>query len=177
MIRVVPAFVAIGALLLSVFGAFAEPKTIFVSENGDDDQEDVGTEWAKAYRNIQPAVDAAVEGDTVLVGDGTYYALDNSATCVLKITNSINVVSVNGPSKTIIDGILFKDDGSRDEKKAIDRKLVSITSTAKNAFFAGFTCTNGMSNAKNQGRCYGVEVGGGVASNIVAHLNNSWQST
>lgn len=172
-----PPLAAMAALLLSVSGAFAEPKTIYVAENGDDNQADVGTEWAKAYRNIQPAVDAAVEGDTVLVGDGTYYALDNSATCVLKITNSINVVSVNGSSKTVIDGILFKDDGSRDEKKSINRLLVSIAPTAKNAFFAGFTCTNGMSNAKNSGNCYGVSVGGGVASNIVAHLKNSWQST
>ena len=71
MIRILTSpLAAMAALLLSVFGAFAEPRTIYVSENGDDDQADVGTEWAKAYRNIQPAVDAAVEGDTVLVGDG-----------------------------------------------------------------------------------------------------------
>lgn len=176
MIRILtPPLAAMTALLLSVSGAFAEPKTIYVSETGDDDQADVGTEWAKAYRNIQPAVDAAVEGDTVLVGDGTYYALDNTVTCVLKITNGINVVSVNGPSKTVIDGILFKADGSRDEKTNINRLLVSITSTAKNAFFAGFTCTNGMSNSKSSGT-RGVAIGGGVASNIVAHLKNSWQS-
>lgn len=132
MIRIViPPLAAMAALLLSVSGAFAEPKTIYVAENGDDDQEDVGTSWDKAYRTIQLAVDAAEEGDTVLVGDGTYYALDNSAACVLQITNGISVVSVNGPAKTVIDGILFKEDGSRDEKTSINRKLVVITSAAR----------------------------------------------
>ena len=165
------------ALLLSVSGAFAEPRTIYVSENGGDDQEDVGTEWAKAYRNIQPAVDAAVEGDTVLVGDGTYYALDNTVTCVLKITNGINVVSVNGPSKTIIDGIAFKN-GEPDPKTTLEKRcVVSITSTATGAVFCGFTCTNGMNNYKAGSACFGLDIAAGIASNVVVHLKYGWQTT
>jgi len=57
------------------------------------------TSWETAATNIQDAVDAAIDGDIVLVTNGTY-----SVGLPITITNSINVQSVNGPEVTIVDG-------------------------------------------------------------------------
>lgn len=50
------------------------------------------------YDTIQQGIDAAVDGDTVLVNDGTYAELINF------LGKAIMVKSVNGAEKTIIDG-------------------------------------------------------------------------
>ncbi|RJP62344.1 MAG: hypothetical protein C4539_18500, partial [Ignavibacteriales bacterium] len=49
--------------------------------------------------SIQTAINAATDGDIVLVGEGTYYI-----TSALNITKAITVVSENGPEVTIIHG-------------------------------------------------------------------------
>ena len=53
--------------------------------------------WANAATNIQASVDAASEGDTVLVNDGTYYPVNH-----ISITNDMIIISVNGAKKTIV---------------------------------------------------------------------------
>ncbi len=57
------------------------------------------TSWENAATNIQDAVDAAVEGERVLVTDGVY-----RITAQLWVTNGIRIDSVNGPEVTTIDG-------------------------------------------------------------------------
>lgn len=179
MIRILtPPLAAMAALLLSVSGAFAEPKTIYVSENGDDDQEDVGTEWAKAYRNIQPAVDAAVEGDTVLVGDGTYYAVNTTTNYVLRVAKRINILSVNGRDHTIIDGANVAADGTI--TYCNNRQIVALTSAATGVF-AGFTCTNGTANIKPSGAgglgSNGFSASAGFVTNIAFHIRSIREQT
>jgi len=57
------------------------------------------TSWATAATNIQVAVNAAVDGDTVLVTNGTYVL-----TSEIVVTEDILLESVNGPDVTIVDG-------------------------------------------------------------------------
>ena len=55
--------------------------------------------WAKAATSIQTAVDAASDGDTVLVADGTYTHYRGTS-----ITNGITLRSVNGATESTIVG-------------------------------------------------------------------------
>lgn len=178
MIRILtPSLAAMAALLLSVSGAFAEPKTIYVAENGDDDQEDVGTEWAKAYRTIQLAVDAAEEGDTVLVTNGTYYAVNTTTNYVLRVAKRINILSVNGRDHTIIDGANVAADGTI--TYCNNRQIVALTSAATGVF-AGFTCTNGTSNTKPTAGglgSNGFSASAGFVTNIAFHIRSIREQT
>lgn len=57
------------------------------------------TNWATAAATIQPAIDVATDGDTILATNGTY-ALTNT----IWITNGITLRSVNGAANTEISG-------------------------------------------------------------------------
>ncbi|RLB68774.1 MAG: hypothetical protein DRH04_06425 [Deltaproteobacteria bacterium] len=57
------------------------------------------TSWATAATNIQSAVDAAVDGDTVSVTNG-HYLLSSE----ILVTNNITIQSVNGSGSTVVDG-------------------------------------------------------------------------
>lgn len=53
--------------------AFAAGNTIYVdAKNGNDDQEGVGTTREKAYKSLDKAMEAAVSGDTIMLGEGEY---------------------------------------------------------------------------------------------------------
>ncbi len=65
--------------------------------------------WVNAATNIQAAVDAAYDGETVLVTNGIYNtgsAITPGYSCFNRvvITNHITITSVNGPESTIILG-------------------------------------------------------------------------
>ncbi len=65
------------------------------------------TDWSSAATTIQDAVDQTLDGDIVLVADGTYDSggmMIGSLSNRVAITNSIEVRSVNGPLQTIIKG-------------------------------------------------------------------------
>jgi hypothetical protein len=104
----------------------------YVSPGGNDSN--AGTSWALAKQSIQAAVDNAAVGDTVLVTNGVYL-LSNP----IKISNAIQLSSVNGSGATVLDGQKI-------------RRCVTIDSVA--ATVSGFTIRNGR-----------AVVGGGVYCN------------
>ena len=67
------------------------------------------TNWAGAARDIQAAIDACENNDTVLVTNGVYAAGGRAApgsslTNRIVVANAISVRSVNGSSNTVILG-------------------------------------------------------------------------
>lgn len=81
---------------------------LYVDAARPDDSGD-GASWATAKRTLQAAVDAAQDGDTVLVTNGVYNAggaitPGYTLPCRVVITNNIEVRSVNGAETTIIQG-------------------------------------------------------------------------
>ncbi|MBC8377097.1 MAG: hypothetical protein H8E26_13710 [FCB group bacterium] len=91
------------------------------------------------YTTIQLAIDAALEGDTVLVADGTYIENINF------LGKNIAVLSEHGPEVTIIDG-------------GNTMTTVMIVSQEVTAVLDGFTITNGLGWVNTDG----YSVGGGI---------------
>jgi parallel beta-helix repeat protein len=77
------------------------------------------------YPTIQDAIDAAVDGDTVLVDDGTYVENINF------LGKAITVISVNGPESTVIDG------------NASGSVVTFNSGEGTNSVLSGFTICNG----------------------------------
>jgi len=98
------------------------------------------------YDTIQDAIDAAADGDIVLVADGTYIGVDNKDLTWDGTSKHITVVSENGPSNCVIDceqagrGFVF-DNTSQDGNDVVN----------------GFTIKNGS-----------AEYGGGIYCNGVS---------
>lgn len=90
---------------------------------------------------IQAAINAAVNGDTVLVSDGTYKENINF------LGKNITVTSVNGNKATTIDG------------GKLDTVVIFKTQETSAAVLNGFTITNGL--AGSNGATFGE--GGGIA--------------
>ena len=102
------------------------------------------------YPTIQAAVNAAKDGDTVKVGDGTYSGDGNRD--IDFGGKSITVTSQDGPAKTIIDcGGYASTDGSGNHRGFY------IHTSETNAVISGFTVMNGYEYAYD-----GIEhIGGG----------------
>ncbi|MBA7608482.1 hypothetical protein ES703_15659 [subsurface metagenome] len=87
-------FIAIQAVPVS---ASPDPTTYYVRENGNDAND--GLSWGNAFATIQHAIDGAIsEGDTIIVGDGTY----TESIYIDSITNLL-IRSENGPAVTTIE--------------------------------------------------------------------------
>ena len=86
--------------------ASAQAATRYVSPSGS--HTPPFTNWPTAATDIQSAIDVAVDGDTVLVTNGTYdtggVVVHGAMTNRIAITNSITVSSVNGRDFTFVVG-------------------------------------------------------------------------
>ncbi|MDD5706423.1 MAG: hypothetical protein PHR35_10880 [Kiritimatiellae bacterium] len=109
--------------------------------------------WPSAARDIQAAVNAAVESDTVLVNDGTY-TLTNQITLSAVIT----LRSVNGRDLTFING----------NYPAYTNRCLKVNNKA--AVVNGFTISNGYFVI--QSTADGEQGGGGVMLNNAGTLLN-----
>jgi hypothetical protein len=137
------------AVLISLMGALifkANAATRYVSATGS--QVPPYTSWTTAARVIQDAVDAAVDGDQIMVTNGTY--LTGGRTVVVVDTNLLTtnfffnrvvvdkqlvLRSANGPQFTVIDG----------------QKVGRCVSLVSNSILSGFTVTNGLVNSSGGG--------------------------
>ncbi|PWU11454.1 MAG: hypothetical protein C5B50_23350 [Verrucomicrobia bacterium] len=100
------------------------------------------TTWATAAKRIQDAVDAAVNGDDIIVTNGVYATggrvMYGGMTNRLAINKAVTVRSVNGPLLTVIQGTGVASGATNNGVGAI-----RCTYVGTNAVLSGFTLTNG----------------------------------
>jgi predicted outer membrane repeat protein len=111
-------------ILLNLAAFTCEAAVITVNSDGSGD-----------YLRIQPAINAAVDGDEVVVADGTYTGDGNRD--IYFLGKAITVRSENGPENCIID--------CQGEPNEPHRGFIFHTGEDHNSILEGFTITNGHS--------------------------------
>ena len=138
--------------------------TWYVSANGGNDSN--GGKSAEAPKaTIQAAINAAANGDTILVGDGTYGA-------IVTTNRLLHIKSLNGVETTIIDG----GGSGACVYAATPGDGIYVTGGCTNTVIEGFTiqngsrgCAGGTINRCIIKSCSGAEQGAGAQASI---LNN-----
>ncbi|HEV2455924.1 MAG TPA: hypothetical protein VGY98_16790, partial [Verrucomicrobiae bacterium] len=146
------------ATLFFAFLAFNAAATTYYVDIKSPNPEPPYTSWATAATNIQDAINAAVNGDVIMVNPGIYetggetvngYGLTNR----VAITSPLIVESTEGPTNTIIQG--YQVPGSSNGGSAV--RCVYMTN---NAVLIGFTLKGGAT--LGSGDSVHEENGGGV---------------
>ncbi len=137
-------------LIVGICSAYSD--THYVSTSGGNSPP--YTNWAAAAASIQDAVDAAADGDTVLVTNGIYsiggaevYSMSNR----VALTQAVTLQSVNGPEATFIVG-------AADPVSTNGPAAVRCAYLTNGAVIVGFTLTNGHTRTTGD---WGRHCGGG----------------
>ena len=142
----------------------------FVKIDGDNAAD--GLTWDTAWRTIQYAVDNSPSGATITVGPGEYGISVAKEVGVqmwaLNLTNSVRIVSSEGPAATIIDA------ARSDTADTITSPRAEVRCTAANAALCGFTIRGGSGSSK--GNTSGVAFSGkdSVLSNCTISISSQW---
>jgi len=119
------------------------------------------SDWAHAAHVIQDAIDAAVDGDTVLVTNGVYATgrmVVNGTTNRVVVGQRIVLKSCDGPEVTTIKGRSFQQD------------FVGRCARLENhAVLSGFTLQSGIGDSLNGGGVWSDA--SGVVTNCIITLN------
>ena len=107
--------------------------------------------WATAAANIQEAVDASDDGDTILVNDGIYLL-----SAEILVSKKITIQSVGGPESTMVNG----------------RGQTRIFSLNTDCLISGITITNGYALAENGSGIY-CDSSSAVVSNCTITGNST----
>ncbi len=139
------------AALLAFFNIHAPAATLFVSL-ASTNLVPPYADWSTAATNIQDAIDAANNGDLILVTNGVYATggrvIYGNSTNRVAVDKPVTVQSVNGPLNTMIQGYSFRSSSIR---------CVYLTNGAS---CIGFTLTNGGTIAS--GDIMREQSGGGI---------------
>ena len=111
----------------TLYAYWRVPINYYVDANIPSDSGD-GKSWATAKRTIQAAVVLALDGDTVIVTNGTYTPISTDG-------KTIHIMSVNGAKHTIIDG------GNTNRCATL-----WASSSQTNTVLTGFMLTNGSAS-------------------------------
>lgn len=128
----------LGALCSSALG-----KTNYVSTTGSD--ADTGADWAHAWGSISNAMTNAVNGDTILVSNGTYYVTEP-----ILVNNAVTISGYPPNTNTVVTRMA-----------SVTNRLFIITHS--NAVVEYLAITNGNANASIGGVW---QTGGGGAINM-----------
>ncbi len=128
------------------------------------------TNWPTAAADIQSAIDAATDGDLILVTNGLYntggravngYALTNR----VAVTKSITIQSVNGPTVTVIQGYQMQSVTNGDS-------AIRCAYLTNGAVMIGFTLTNGATRVITSFSDNDIAGGGALCESTSAILSN-----
>ena len=152
---------SLGMLMMAVSFALQETgvaETRYVSLSGG--HVSPFTNWVDAATNIQAAIDASEDGDTVLVTNGVYATGGRvvpgaSLTNRIVVTNAISVQSVNGRTNTVILG-----------QGPMGDSAIRCAYLANGASLSGFTLSNGCT--RTTGDAEQDQNGGGIFGGTVS---------